>query len=139
MGSFRYRELPSPAGYDFQNRFVGAHLLYGTGNGWGRPHTNTADLFVIGLREREPTRIALSHGVDRIEALGSDAVVIGASGKDLSFTGIRLASRPEIAQRFTLPDASQGELRSHGFFYKSAGASCVSPYREPPAHAGCGG
>lgn len=76
----------------------------------------------MGVTDRTTTRIALPHGVDRIEALGGNAVVIGASGKDLGFTGIRLGSRPEIAQRFTLADASQGELRSHGFFYKPDGA-----------------
>src|ERR1051326_2932970 len=34
---FRYRKLPKPDGYTFQNRFVGDYLLYGTGSGWGRP------------------------------------------------------------------------------------------------------
>src|SRR5262249_43217677 len=35
--SSRYRRLPKPQGYTFQNRFVGDYLLYGTGSGWGYP------------------------------------------------------------------------------------------------------
>src|ERR1043165_3324315 len=31
---FRYRKLPRPDGYTFQNRFVGDYLLYGPGRGW---------------------------------------------------------------------------------------------------------
>lgn len=58
------------------------------------------------------------HGVDRIEAMGSDAVVVGTDGRDLHFTGIRLSEEPGVAHRYTRRGASQGELRSHGFFYK---------------------
>lgn len=33
-----YTRLPHPGdGYEFQNRFVGDHLLYGLGGGWGEP------------------------------------------------------------------------------------------------------
>jgi len=64
--------------------------------------------------------------VDRIEVLGTDAVVVGADARDLHFTGIRLAADrdggPEIRQQYTLANASQGELRSHGFFYRAEGA-----------------
>lgn len=63
----------------------------------------------------------LPHGVDRIEQMGSDAVVVGADGKDLHFTSLRLGSWPEIVSRYTRKGASQGELRSHGFFYKPEG------------------
>ena len=36
--------------------------------------------------------IPLAHGVDRIEALGANAVVIGSDGRDLHFTSLRLAA-----------------------------------------------
>jgi hypothetical protein len=64
----------------------------------------------------------LEHGVDRIEALGSDAVVVGADKQDLHFTSVRLGGgAPQVAGRYTRKGASQGELRSHGFFYKPEG------------------
>ena len=50
--------------------------------------------------------------------MGDDAVVVGTDGKDLHFTSIRLGESPEIVSRYTRRDASQGETRSHGFFYK---------------------
>jgi hypothetical protein len=63
----------------------------------------------------------LTHGVDRIEAMGSDAVVVGTNGKDLTFSAVRLGDWPGVAGRYTRKEASQGELRSHGFFYKPDG------------------
>jgi hypothetical protein len=102
-----YRPLPSPAGgRALQNRFVGSYLLYGAGNVFA---VRYADGYSFGL--------PLAHGVDRIEALGNDAVVIGASGKDLHFTSLRLAPYPVAAGRYVRPNAAQGETRSHGFFY----------------------
>ena len=65
--------------------------------------------------------LSIAHGVDRIEALGSDAVVVGTDGQDLHFTAIRLGESPEVKDRYTRKEASQGELRSHGFFYKADG------------------
>jgi hypothetical protein len=116
-----YEELRKPAGYTFQNRFVGDYLLYGSGNGWGLPQETDPDLFVVDWRNGESTAISLVHGVDRIEQLGNDAVVVGTSGRDLHFTSIRLDEAPSIAGTYTRKDASQGELRSHGFFYKPDG------------------
>jgi hypothetical protein len=70
----------------------------------------------------ETAAVSLEHGVDRIEALGSDAVVVGAAGQDLHFTSVRLSGgAPHVAGRYTRKEASQGELRSHGFFYKPEG------------------
>jgi len=117
-----YEPLRKPAGYTFQNRFVGDYLLYGSGSGWGSPEPSTdPSLFVVDWRNGESTAISLVHGVDRIEQLGRDAVVVGTSGRDLHFTAIRLDDAPSIAGTYTRKDASQGELRSHGFFYKPDG------------------
>lgn len=114
-----YRQLPKPAGYTFQNRFVGDYLLYGTGSGWGYPQgEQSASLHVVpwaGGREHD---LPLVHGVDRIEQMGADAVIVGTDGKDLHFTSVRLGDSPEVADSYTRKGASQGELRSHGFFYK---------------------
>lgn len=120
-----YRKLPKPVGYTFQNRFVSDHLLYGTGSGWGAPQkTDQANLFAVrwaGMDHDETMSISLPHGVDRIEQMGANAVVVGTDGKDLHFTSIRLGDTAEVAGRYTRVGASQGELRSHGFFYKPDG------------------
>jgi len=121
---WRYRQLPVPndsARDAFNNRFVGSYLLYGIGSGWGRPQGDSSTLFVTqwtGTDDDRVTRLRVPHGVDRIEAMGSDAVIVGSDKTDLQFTAIHLAGTPAIAQRYTLPGASQGELRSHGFFYR---------------------
>jgi len=44
------------------------------------------------------------------------AVVVGTDGRDLHFSSIRLNDSPAIADSYTRKGASQGELRSHGFF-----------------------
>jgi hypothetical protein len=122
VASSSYRKLPKPAGYTFQNRFVGDHLLYGTGSGWGEPENGVrSSLFVVGWTGGEAHQISLVHGVDRIEQMGADAVIVGTDGRDLYFTSIRLDDSPAIADSFRRKGASQGELRSHGFFYKPDG------------------
>ena len=122
VSSFNYRKLPKPAGYTFQNRFVGDYLLYGTGSGWGNPQqTSRSSLVAVRWAGGEVNRILLPHGVDRIEQLGNDAVVIGTDGRDLQFSAVRLGEWPEVADRFTRTGASQAELRSQGFFYKPDG------------------
>lgn len=120
--SWRYRKLVKPEGYTFQNRFIGDYLIYGTGSGWGYPeNTKQSNLFLVRWARGDSHQLSLPHGVDRIEQMGSDAVVVGTDGTNLHFTAIRLGLWPEIASRYTRRDASQGELRSHGFFYKADG------------------
>ena len=119
-----YRALPKPKGYTFQNRFVGDHLLYGTGSGWGYPTGGAnSDLFAVRWSDRksEVDQLSLPHGVDRIEQMGNHAVVIGTDGKNLHFSSVRLGQSANVAGRYTREGASQGELRSHGFFYKPDG------------------
>jgi hypothetical protein len=108
-----YRRLATPPGSGFQNRFVGDWLLYGTAAGQA--------LHAVRWAGGPADELALPHGVERIEAMGSDAVVVGAGGADLYFSGVRLGARTALAGRYTLPGASQGELRSHGFFYRADG------------------
>ncbi len=123
VSSSSYRRLPKPKGYTFQNRFVGDRLLYGTGSGWGSPEDKDhASLYVVDWAGDATDEIMLAHGVDRIEQMGTNAVVIGTDGRDLHFSSIRLDDgAPSIADVFTRKGASQGELRSHGFFYKPDG------------------
>jgi hypothetical protein len=117
----RYAKLPKPEGYTFQNRFVGDYLLYGTGNSWGyaKPKEDPK-LFVYKIAGGGDAKaLAMPHPVDRIEAMGKNAVVVGGDGKDLNFSAIALEGEPHVAGRYVRPGASQGELRSHGFFYKA--------------------
>ncbi|MGD9588806.1 MAG: beta-propeller domain-containing protein [Pyrinomonadaceae bacterium] len=119
---YRYREMPKPEGYTFQNRFVGDYLLYGTGSGWGRARNiDSADLFAVKWTTGDVSELRLKHGVDRIEQLGKDAVIVGTNGNDLYFSPVRLGGKPEVKESYARRNASQGELRSHGFFYKPDG------------------
>jgi len=122
---WRYHRLPAPNDsnrYSFQNRFVGGYLLYGMGSGWGRPRGDSTTLFLYQWTRADSdvssTRIRLPHGVDRIEVMGDDAIIVGTAGDDLHFSGIRIAGTPRTAQHYVMADASQGELRSQGFFYR---------------------
>jgi hypothetical protein len=119
--AWRYRSVPRPDGYVLQNRFVGGHVLYGSGNGWGYPQDRTSDLlFAYRYADgAEPVALRLGHGVDRIEPLGADALVVGTAGAQLRFASIDLGGHPAVAGRYTRANASQGELRSHGFFYRA--------------------
>jgi hypothetical protein len=119
----RYRLLPVDAEYDFQNRFVGDWLLYGSGNGWRQATASSSTLYAVRITGGDPVRVPVPHGVDRIDALGANAIVVGSDGENLHFTGIDLSADPEIAQRYVLAHASQGELRTHGFFYKESSDS----------------
>jgi hypothetical protein len=71
----------------------------------------------------EPFELSLPHGVDRIEPLGVHAAVIGTDGRNLHFSTVRLGREPSIAGHYTRESAAQGELRSHGFFYRPESAS----------------
>ena len=117
-----YRRLPEAEGGPFHNRFVGDWLLYGTGNGWGAPRPGGSSLHAVRwAAEDDVAVLPLPHGVDRIEAMGSGAVIVGSDGRDLHFSGVRLRGAAELAHRYTRPEASQGETRSHGFFYRPDG------------------
>ena len=118
----RYRRLPAAGPGTVQNRYVGDWLLYGAGNVWGG--SRPAGGRLLGVRWADTSAVAdlpLPHGVDRIEQMGSGAVVVGADGRDLHFTGVRLGASAALAHRYTRAGASQGETRSHGFFYRPDG------------------
>ena len=119
--SSAYRRVPSPAGHTLQNRFVGPWLLYGSGAAWGAPNAPRANaLHALRWGERTTAQtLSIPHGVDRIEAMGRDAVVVGTAGRDLHFSSVRLEGDAAIPHRYTRADAAQGETRTHGFFYKT--------------------
>jgi hypothetical protein len=118
-GSYTPLPLDQGAGYGFQNRFVGGAVLYAAGEyGFFNGHPSTR-LYVHPVTEQgETTVLELGHAVERIEALGDDAVAIGEGELGLQFTSIALGPAPAAAATFALPGASQGETRSHGFYYR---------------------
>jgi hypothetical protein len=118
-----YAHLPAAGEGSLQNRFVGQRLLYGAGSGWRRPAPGTmGQLQVVHFADQARAEtLALPHGVDRIEALGSDAIAVGTDGQDLHFSSVQLAARARVAGRYVQTQAAQGETRSHGFFYKPEG------------------
>lgn len=109
-----YRRLPGPAHAALQNRFVGDWLLWGAGQqAWATRYA--AD---TGAQSLNP-----GHAVERIEALGEHALLVGNDGSELNFSAVRLArGAAHIAGRHSQAGARQGESRSHGFFYRSTGA-----------------
>jgi len=117
--AFEYLPLSNVNGYAFQNRFVGDYLLYGAGSGWGHPQTTkSSPLHLVRWTDGATFQLRLAHGTDRIEQMGPDAVVVGSDGKNLHFTSLHLGSAPWIVDSYIRENASQGELRSQGFFYK---------------------
>jgi hypothetical protein len=109
-----YRPLPALRGHALHNRFVGDWLLVGAPGG--------ADQGALALRyaaRDDAQHVALAHGVERIEALGRDAVLVGNAGRDLHFTSLRLSGAAAVvAATFVQANAAQGETRTHGFFYR---------------------
>ncbi|MDY7227615.1 beta-propeller domain-containing protein [Hyalangium rubrum] len=114
-----YTRLPGPTGYRLQNRFVGNHLL------WSMDSFVVSEqprIWVTDVRAPEAVKeLELAHGVERIEALGAaGAVVVGTDGTNLYFTALKLGDTPEFRGQYMRPSATQGETRSHGFFFKPA-------------------
>jgi hypothetical protein len=106
-----YRALPAAGGHAMRNRFISDYLIYGTNR------RAFAVRYAIAEIAQE---VPLEHRVDRIEALGNDAVLVGSDGKNLHFTSLRLGRVASVAGRYIRPNAGQGETRSHGFFYNAA-------------------
>ncbi len=122
-----YRFLPPVASGNRQNRYVGDWLLYGAAPyRWsGRPHDDNEGLaYAVNVKNPDAPIRTLSVGddVERIEALGQDALLVGKAGQDLTFSFVALSpDNATLGNRFVLADARQGESRTHGFFYRADG------------------
>lgn len=115
-----YRRLPgnSQDSYELQNRFVGDWLIYGRGGP------------VLRKGKREPVRalryaasgpveaLHIDHKLERIDALGAGAILVGSAADGLHFTSVRLGERANPHSSFIQRGASQGDDRSHGYFYR---------------------
>lgn len=117
-----YRTLPRVADREAQNRFIGDWLVYGAAPYRWERGTRAAHGPAYALRYARDDAVQplrLRHGVERIEAMGADAVLVGSAGDDLQFTGVGLRERAKVATTFVQEDAAQGESRTHGFFYRA--------------------
>lgn len=130
-----YRRLPEPPAGAFHSRFVGGSLLYGSSDPYGEvAEDRDSRLFITDPESGLTSQLRLPHGVDRIEVMGRDAVVVGNRGEDLHFSGVRLGSAPMRVQYYVMRNAAEGEARTHGFFYKPADAAAgvlALPVRTP--------
>lgn len=109
-----YRRLPAPRG-GLQNRYVGDWLL------WGGAETRAFALpFADG--GAAVSVVDTGHGVERIEAVGAHALVVGSAGADLQLSLLRLGrTAASLEGRHVQAGARQGETRTHGFFYRDSG------------------
>lgn len=112
-----YASLDQVEGYQMRNRFVGNHILYGSDAQWGASATYEP-LHIYDVKTAQSSLLDLGHNIERIEVMGTHAVVIGSQGNDLAFSAIELGDEPKVADTYQLKDKAQGEQRSHGFFYK---------------------
>ncbi len=121
-----YHPLPSPqGGQAIQNRFIGNYLVYGAGNTWGRNAPAESAAYALSWKnpQKGQVRLTPSHSIDRIEALGKNALLVGTQNTSLVFTTVALGNTDSLPvantiSSFLLANAAQGETRSHGFFYK---------------------
>lgn len=114
-----YRPLPlnRDPNWSFHNRFVGKYLVYSAGEFVGE--TGIKTVFVAPLDGGAIAQISSPHAVDRIDIMGTDAVVIGNDArKRLGFTAIELVGQPKLGDTSFLAAAREGERRSQAFFYR---------------------
>jgi hypothetical protein len=123
-----YRALPAVDinEYGLQNRFIGDWLVYGSGNPWSlRPGATTPSAHAVLFADMQARvhEVPLKHWVDRIDAMGRDAIVVGQKDEDLLFTSLRLGERAVPVSTYAQRNAAQGDERTHGFFYRPRGDS----------------
>ena len=114
-----YRALPAPAGWGVQNRYIGDWLLWG---GHAHDGARTTAWAVRYGGDAAPNELAPGHRVERIEAMGTHALLVGGGDGGLHFTSVRLqGDAARAVSRHVQPGASQGESRTHGFFFRPTG------------------
>ncbi|ALN60068.1 hypothetical protein GLE_4727 [Lysobacter enzymogenes] len=125
-----YRPLPQANIYDYDlhARFIGDWLVFGFGGYWGdKDGVDVKRAFALRYARREPvSTLRLAHAVERVDALGPDAILIGTDRDDeeqvstraLHFTSLRLGAAARVAGHHLQTGATQSDDRTHGFFYR---------------------
>ncbi len=118
-----YRLLPEVPSGNRQNRYIGSWLVYGSAPWDGREAAGPL-AYALRIDRNEPVlSLAPGHGVERIEALGNDAVLVGNRGDALVFSSVALSGDVlGVRDRYAMTGATQGERRTHGFFYRNDSA-----------------
>lgn len=113
-----YQLLPgSDNAYIDVDRFVGDWLFYALERWGGSQGDPATELVAVPVRGGEPILFSFDS-VERIEQLGSDALIIGG-GEGVTFTTMVLGgAQPAVGSRFSVPRASESESRSHAFFFR---------------------
>lgn len=121
--AFRPLPLNREPNWSFHNRFVGRWLVYSAGEFAQEAGVKT--VFAVPLDGGPVTQVRAPHGVDRIDIMGSDAVVIGGDARErLGFSSIELVGTiPRLGDTSFLPAAREGERRSQAFFYRPDASS----------------
>lgn len=117
-----YHPLPGMDGGMLVNRHVGRWLVYGAP---GAPWTRAQGPVAYALRRDRPGEarpLDLAHGLERIEAMGDDALLVGRRGADLHLTTLVLDGDARLGGAHVETSAMQGEQRTHGFFYRATGS-----------------
>ncbi|MFZ5655763.1 MAG: beta-propeller domain-containing protein [Pseudomonadota bacterium] len=115
-----YRALPGDGGWGLRNRFVGDWLVYGNEGATARMGRR---VHALRFADASPVQaFALAHALQRIEALGRDALLVGPDGADLLFTPLQLAGHARLQAPWVQRGAMQGDDRTHGFFYRTDAA-----------------
>ncbi len=117
-----YQDLPGSTytGIINTNRFVGDWAFYAMSRyaSPGNYQSRTSELVAVPVAGGEPILFNFDEGVERIEPLGRDALIVGGN-TSVDFTTLILGgARPQVGSSFTVPQASQSESRSHAFFYR---------------------
>jgi len=105
-----------------RNRFIGDWLVVAAGESW----SDDRDLPYPAQAIRYASsggfqKFRIGHPVERIEAMGADAILVGGHDDDLRFTSVSLQGPPRAVSVFVQKGAEQGDDRSHGFFYRARG------------------
>jgi hypothetical protein len=106
--------------WEQQTRFSARHVMYGDDGGrWlqGRGYVQApSELVVVPLADPvRKKKLALGHGVTRLELLGNHAVVFGGMNEDLAVSSVWLSARPRVVDTQTVAGATESEGRSHAF------------------------
>jgi hypothetical protein len=116
-----YQTLPGSTwnGIINANRFVGGWAMYAMSRyESGYYSRRTSELVAVPVAGGEPTLFNFEEGVERIEPVGTDALIVGGHDS-VDFTTLILGGpRPVVGSSFTVPQASQTESRSHAFFFR---------------------
>lgn len=112
-----YQLLPGDEyAYLNRNRFIGDRVLYSL-----QRYSDSRlsySLVVVPVEGGEPVELAVPEGIDRIEQLGRDAVVVGGAEAAAFLTVDLTGPEPAIIDRYTERGAREAESRSHAFFYR---------------------